>query len=44
MKFGQLIEYDMSYVLLEKSFAKYGGETIHMPFYKMSKSSKSLDQ
>ena len=44
MKFGQLIEYDMSYILLEKSFAKYGGETIYMPFYKTSKLNKSLDQ
>ena len=44
MKFGELIEYNMSYILLEKSFTKYGGETIHRPFYKMPKLSKSLDQ
>ena len=27
MKFGQLIEYNMSNVFLEKSYMKYGGET-----------------
>ena len=28
MKCGQLIEYNMRNIFLEKSFTKYGGETI----------------
>ena len=28
MKFGQLIEYKMRNIFLEKSYTKYGGETI----------------
>ena len=28
MKFGQLIEYNMRNIYLEKSYTKYGGETI----------------
>ena len=28
MKFGQLIEYDMTNIFLEKSYTKFGGETI----------------
>ena len=32
MKFGQLTEYDMKNNFLEKSYAKYGGETIPRPF------------
>ena len=31
-KFGQLIEYDMRSIFLEKSFTKCGGETIPRPF------------
>ena len=27
MKFGQLIEYNMSNIILEKSYTKCGGET-----------------
>ena len=32
MKFGQLIEYNMTNIFLEKSCAKCGGETIPRPF------------
>ena len=42
MQFGQLIEYDMKNIFLEKS--KCGGETILRPFSKKSKLSISLDQ
>ena len=41
MKFGQLIEYNMRDIFLEKSYAKRGGET--GPF-KKSKLSISLSQ
>ena len=44
MKFGQLIEYNMRNVLLEKSYTKYGGENIPRPFSIKSKLSRSLDQ
>ena len=44
MKFGQLIEYNMIAICVEKSFSKCGGETIPRPFYKRSKLSISLDQ
>ena len=44
MKFGQLIEYNMRNIFLEKSYTKYGGETIPRPFSKKSKLSISLDQ
>ena len=43
MKFGQLIEYNRS-IFLEKSYIKYGGETIPRPFSQKSKLSISLDQ
>ena len=43
-KFGQLIEYTMRKIFLEKSYKKYGGETIPRPFSKKSKLSISLDQ
>ena len=43
MKFGQLIEYNMRKIFLEKSYAKYGGETIPRMFSKKSKLSISLD-
>ena len=36
MKFGQLIEYNMRNIFLEKSYTKYGGETIPRPFSKKS--------
>ena len=32
MKFGQLIEYNMNNIFLEKSFTKSGGETIPRSF------------
>ena len=32
MKFGQLIEYNMKNIFLEKSYAKCGGETSSKPF------------
>ena len=44
MKFGQLIEYYMRNIFLEKSCPKCGGETITRPFSKKSKSAISLDQ
>ena len=49
MKFGQLIEYNMRNILkiivnLEKSYIKYGGETIPRRFSKKSKLIISLDQ
>ena len=44
MKFGQLIEYNMRNTFVEKSYTKYGGETIPRPFSKKSKLSISLDQ
>ena len=34
MKLGQLIEYNMRKVFLEKSYAKCGDETIRRPFSK----------
>ena len=43
MKFGQLMEYNLKNIFLEKSYAKYGGETIPRPFLKKSKLSISLD-
>ena len=44
MKFGQLIEYNMRNIFLEKSYTECGRETIPRPFSKKSKSSISLDQ
>ena len=44
VEFGQLIEYDMRNILLEKSYIKCSGETISRPFSKKSKLSLSLDQ
>ena len=44
MKFGQLIEYNMRNIFLEKSYTKYGGETIPRSFSKKLKLSISLDQ
>ena len=44
MKFGQLMEYNMRYIFLERSYAKCGGETIPRPFSKRSKLSISPDQ
>ena len=44
IKVGQLIEYDMRNIFLEKSYTKYGREASSKPFYKKSKLSISLDQ
>ena len=44
MKFGQLIEYNMRNIFLEKSYTKYGGETIPRPFSQKSNLSISQDQ
>ena len=44
MKFGQLIEYNLRKVFLEKLCTKCGRETIPRPFFKKSKLSTSLDQ
>ena len=43
MKFGQLLEYNMGNIFLEKSYPKCGEETIPRPFSKKSKLSISLD-
>ena len=44
MKFGQLIEYNMRNIFLEKSYTKSGRETIPRLFSRKSKLTKSLDQ
>ena len=44
MKFGQLIEYNMRNIFVEKSYTKCVGETIPRPLTKISKLSISLDQ
>ena len=44
MIFGQLIEYNMRTIFIEKSFSKCGIETIPSPFSKNSKLDISLDQ
>ena len=44
MKFGQLIEYNVRKIFLEKSYKKCGRETIPRPFSKKSKLNNSLDQ
>ena len=44
MKFGQLREYNMRSIFVEKSYTKYVGETIPRPFSKKSKLSISPDQ
>ena len=44
MKPGQLIEYSLRNIFLEKSYTKCGGETIPRPFSKKLKLSISLDQ
>ena len=44
MKFGQLIEFNMRNIFLEKSYIKCGGEMIPRPFSKKSKLSISRDQ
>ena len=37
MKFGQLIEYKMTNIFVEKPYTRFGGETIPRPFVKKSK-------
>ena len=44
MKFGQLKDYDMRNILLEKSYSKYGGKTSNRPFSEKLKLNLSLDQ
>ena len=44
MKFGQLLEYNMRNIFLEKSYIKCVGETISRSFSKNSNLSISLDQ
>ena len=44
MKFGQLMEYNLRNIFVEKSYTKYGKETIPRPFSKKLKLSISLDQ
>ena len=44
MNFGQLIEYNMRNIFVEKSYTKCAGETIPRPLSKKSKLSISLDQ
>ena len=44
IKFGQLIEYNMKNIFVEKSYTKYAGETILRPLPKKSKLSISLNQ
>ena len=44
MKFGQLIEYNMRNIFLEKSYTKCGGETGPRPFSGKLKMSISLHQ
>ena len=44
MKFGQLIEYDMGRIFIEKSYTKYGQETSPRPFSGKLKLRISLDQ
>ena len=44
MKFGQLIEYNMGNIFLEKSYSKCGGETSLRHFSRKLKLSISLDQ
>ena len=43
MKFGQLIEYYLRSIFLEKSYTKWGGEISPKPCSKKSKLSVSLD-
>ena len=44
MKFGQLIEYNLRNIFLEKSFTKYGVKTSPRPFSKKSKLIIYLDE
>ena len=44
MKFGQLVEYNMTNIFVEKSYTKCAEETISRPLSEKSKLSISLDQ
>ena len=44
MKFGQLIEYNLRNIFVQKSYTKCAAETIPRPLSKISKLSISLDQ
>ena len=44
MKSSQLIQHSMRHIFLEKSYRKYGGETILRPFSKKTKLSISLGE
>ena len=44
MKFGQLIEYNLRNIFLEKSYTKCGGETSPRPFSGKLKLSITQDQ
>ena len=44
MEFGQLIEYNMGNIILEKSHTKYGAETSPKPFSGKLKLSTPLEQ
>ena len=44
MKFGQLIEYNIRNILLEKSYTKCGGDAIPRPFSKKLKLNVYFDQ
>ena len=44
MKFGQLIEYKIRNIFIQKSYTKNDGETIPRLFSEISKLSISLDQ
>ena len=44
MKFGQLMEYNMRNIFLEKSYTKWGREASRRPFDKKPKMEISLDQ
>ena len=44
MKFGQLIEFNMRNIFLEKSYTRCGGEASPRPFYKKSKLNISLNE
>ena len=44
LKFGQLVEYNMKNIFLEKPYTKCGGEDSPRPFYKKTKLSISIDQ
>ena len=44
MKFGQLIEYNVRNIFVQKLYTKYGGEAITRPLSKKSKLSISMDQ